>query len=108
MSGMLATGVRLRTSAGEEVAVERFIGAGGQGEAYCVRHGRVDKALKWNYSSSATDTQRAIVEELIARQSDDDRVLRPQALVDGERGGCGYLMALRPQTLEGLPGRFTC
>jgi DNA-binding helix-hairpin-helix protein with protein kinase domain len=104
MTGMLARDARLSTSSGEEVTVVAFIGAGGQGEVYQVRHRGAIRALKWYYPPSATDTQQEIVEDLVARKFADDRFLWPLALVTGD--GFGYLMKLRPPNFEGLPALF--
>ena len=106
MSGMLAEGTTLRTASGDEVTVSGFIGAGGQGEVYRVRHRGSAKALKWYYAQSATPEQRAIVEDLVARRFGDDRFLWPQALVAGDRGGFGYLMRMRPAEYVGLSAHF--
>jgi len=104
MTGMLAPNTLLSTSSGEEVTVVKFIGAGGQGEVYQVRYRGAIRALKWYYPASATDTQREIVEDLVARKFGDDRFLWPLALVTGD--GFGYLMKLRPPNFEGLPALF--
>jgi len=104
MTGMLAPDTQLTTGTGDEVTVTAFIGAGGQGEVYQVRHRGAIRALKWYYPASATDAQQAIVEDLVARRFGDDRFLWPLALVTGD--GFGYLMKLRPPNFEGLPALF--
>ena len=106
MTGMLGKTTTLRTASGEEVALARFIGAGGQGEVYQVRHRGLDKALKWYYADSATPQQRKIVEDLVVRRFQDDRFLWPQALVTDNHGGFGYLMRIRPSNFAGLSAHF--
>jgi DNA-binding helix-hairpin-helix protein with protein kinase domain len=106
MAGTLKDTTVLRTASGDEVTLAGFIGAGGQGEVYQVRHRGLDKALKWYYSESATPTQREIVEDLVGRRFHDERFLWPQALVVGDKGRFGYLMRLRPSSFAGLSAHF--
>jgi hypothetical protein len=106
MAGMLADGTKLRTTSGEDVTVAGLIGAGGQGEVYRARHRKTGKALKWYYPELATASQRAITEDLVARQFGDNRFLWPQAMVTAGPAGFGYLMNLRPPQFEGLPALF--
>jgi DNA-binding helix-hairpin-helix protein with protein kinase domain len=104
VTGMLARDTVLSAGSGEEVTITAFIGAGGQGEVYEVQHRGASRALKWYYPASATETQQAIVEDLVTRKVIDDRFLWPLALVTGN--GFGYLMKLRPPNFEGLPALF--
>ena len=104
MTGMLTRDMQLTTGSGEEVTVVAFIGDGGQGEVYQVRHHGAIRALKWYFPASATDVQQAIVEDLVARKFNDDRFLWPIAVVTGD--GFGYLMKLRPPNFAGLPSLF--
>jgi serine/threonine protein kinase len=104
MTGMLTRDTQLTTGSGEEVTVVAFIGDGGQGEVYQVRHRGAIRALKWYFPASATDAQQAIVEDLVARKFSDDRFLWPLAVVTGD--GFGYLMKLRPPNFAGLPSLF--
>jgi serine/threonine protein kinase len=104
MTGMLTPDAQLTTGSGEEVTVVAFIGDGGQGEVYQVRHRGAIRALKWYFPASATDVQQAIVEDLVARKFGDDRFLWPLAVVTGD--GFGYLMKLRPPNFAGLPSLF--
>lgn len=106
MAGSLDRTTTLHTASGDEVTLEGFIGAGGQGEVYRVQHRGLDKALKWYYTDSATPAQREIVEDLVTRRFHDDRFLWPQALVSGDKGTFGYLMRLRPPNFVGLAAHF--
>ncbi|EFL28260.1 conserved hypothetical protein [Streptomyces himastatinicus ATCC 53653] len=107
MSGMLDTGARLTADGGEELHITGLLGAGGQGEVYRVATAVGDKALKWYYPSCATQAQEEIVQELVARDFDDDRFLWPSAFVRGTRQDAfGYLMDIRPDRFKGLPALF--
>ncbi|WP_275462483.1 protein kinase domain-containing protein [Streptomyces noursei] len=107
MTGMLDSGTLLTADDGEEVQVTEMLGAGGQGEVYRVKSAGGDKALKWYYPTCATPEQGAIVQELVARDFDDDRFLWPTAYVRDERGGFGYLMDILPDRFKRLPALFT-
>jgi DNA-binding helix-hairpin-helix protein with protein kinase domain len=106
MAGMLGRTTTLHTASGDDVTLDGFIGAGGQGEVYRVRHRGLEKALKWYYPDSATAEQREIVEDLVARRFRDDRFLWPQALVAGDHGQFGYVMRIRPSNFAGLSEHF--
>lgn len=119
---MLDKGTRLTTDDGEEIEVDRMLGAGGQGEVYRVTTPRGNRALKWYYPACATSEQEDIVKDLVARGFDDDRFLWPTAYVPAEvrsevpaevpaelpstPGRFGYLMDLRPDRFKGLPDLF--
>ncbi|MEU7136555.1 protein kinase [Streptomyces sp. NPDC046261] len=107
MSGMLDTGTRLTAESGVELQVTGMLGAGGQGEVYRVRTASGDRALKWYYPACATPEQEDIVQELLARDFDDDRFLWPSTFVRGTHPGAfGYLMDIRPDRFKGLPALF--
>ncbi|MGW5349466.1 protein kinase domain-containing protein [Streptomyces sp. NPDC004031] len=105
-NGMLASGAALRAESGLAVSVREMLGSGGQGEVYRVSTPSGDRALKWYYPGLATGAQRAIVEDLVARDVRDDRFLWPQELVQGAGSAFGYLMPLRPERFRGLPDLF--
>ncbi|MEU7434109.1 protein kinase [Streptomyces sioyaensis] len=107
MTGMLDSGTLLTADDGEEVQVTDMLGAGGQGEVYRAKTPSGDKALKWYYPTCATPEQEAIVQELVARDFDDDRFLWPTAYVRDGRGGFGYLMDILPARFKRLPALFT-
>ncbi|MCX4392948.1 MULTISPECIES: protein kinase [unclassified Streptomyces] len=106
MTGMLDGGTRLTTDDGEEIQVIQMLGAGGQGEVYRVDSPHGERALKWYYPSCATPEQKSIVEDLVARDFDDDRFLWPTAFVPSRPEAFGYLMDLRPDRFKGLPALF--
>ncbi|WP_329168141.1 protein kinase [Streptomyces sp. NBC_01387] len=106
MTGMLDNDTLLASDSGEEVRVTGMLGAGGQGEVYRVQTPGGDKALKWYYPACATPEQRAIVQQLVARDFNDDRFLWPTAYVEGANSAFGYLMDVRPDRFKGLPALF--
>ncbi|ARX87190.1 MULTISPECIES: protein kinase domain-containing protein [Streptomyces] len=108
-NGMLATGKKLVTEAGEQVTVGELFGSGGQGEVYRVSTVRGDRAVKWYYPQLADARQRHILEGLIEKGWDDDRFLWPRSIVmdpDGKEPGFGYLMDVRPARFQDLPALF--
>jgi DNA-binding helix-hairpin-helix protein with protein kinase domain len=105
-NGMLPLGAALRAESGLAVTVGDLLGSGGQGEVYRVATPAGDRALKWYYPALATEAQRRIVEDLVARDVHDDRFLWPEEVVPGGNGAFGYLMPLRPDRFKGLPDLF--
>jgi DNA-binding helix-hairpin-helix protein with protein kinase domain len=94
---MLQAGQTLRAvNAGLDYRVTRYIGGGGQGEVYEARFGTQHVAVKWYYSTAASNDQREALELLIRRGSPDNRFLWPSDLVEaGSLTGFGYIMPLR-------------
>ena len=108
---MLSVGSQFVLSASRrDCVVRRFIGEGSQGGVYEVVIGRevAPAALKWYFSNTGTDAQRATIIDLIDRGAPDPRFLWPTELVElqAERG-FGYLMPLRPDSSVGLSELLT-
>ena len=82
-----------------EYTVGALLGAGGQGEVYRVTSNcsPEPKALKWYYSSSATPSQKKILERLVMKGSPAEYFLWPEDIVEklGPKDQFGYIMPLR-------------
>lgn len=88
----------------QKCRVEQFLGGGGQGEVYRADLDGSQVAIKWYFPESATDDQRATLQELIRSGSPDNRFLWPMDLVTGTGiEGFGYVMPLREQRFKGIP-----
>lgn len=103
---LLKTGTTVVAENGARYTVRRFLGSGGQGEVYDVENGSGQPfALKYYFKHSATDTQKSILKNLIAKGSPDPSFLWPLTLVCSGRendGGFGYIMALRPKQYKSI------
>jgi len=91
-------------SAGTPCRVLEYLDRGGQGSVYRVEVGGAEFALKWYHPHIVRDPglQRRI-QEAVRRGPPDPRFLWPLAIVvDHERRGYGYLMALRPPAYRKL------
>ncbi|HSI84931.1 MAG: serine/threonine protein kinase [Candidatus Methylacidiphilales bacterium] len=97
--------VGLETS-GQTCRIEEFLGGGGQGEVYSVRHGERLWALKWYYPQSATPGQRIALEKLIKIKSynfPSPEFLWPEYMASRlGYPGYGYLMPLREKRFHGI------
>ncbi|WP_431037680.1 protein kinase domain-containing protein [Streptomyces sp. P6-2-1] len=105
MNGMLAPGTPLTTTEGVTLEVAELLGSGGQGEVYRVLGPGGPQALKWYFPACATDQQDEIVQQLVARNLDDDRFLWPSAHVRDDTG-FGYVMPLLPDRFRKLTDLF--
>lgn len=97
MSQILEVGRKVRTeSTGMSCEVLKFLGGGGQGEVYAAAVGGRTVALKWYYSASATNEQRAALETLCAMGAPSPKFLWPMELASAQGvAGFGYIMPLR-------------
>ena len=108
MDGQLVIGTELKSESGNKYKVIELLGAGGQGEVYRVSCGSKEYALKWYFSSSATDLQKKILDKLIEKGSPtrnelDDLFLWPIDMVYVTSGmQFGYIMELRPSNYKGI------
>lgn len=83
--------------------VERFLGAGGQGEVYQADIGGKKMALKWYYPGQDTHEQRLRLLYLVDEVPPDERFLWPVDLVANRRiPGFGYIMPLRDPGYKSL------
>jgi DNA-binding helix-hairpin-helix protein with protein kinase domain len=112
---MLEGHVSLQTDDGDEVAVGRLLGAGGQGEVYEVTVAGRKLALKWYYppardaasQARAQEQRSALRDYIIPKGPPDARFVWPLSFVEGPRGSgtFGYVMEQwepRFETLEKL------
>ncbi len=91
------------TTANVPVAIEQFLGGGGQGEVYRATLGGKPLALKWYFKENASPQQKAALETLIKRGAPTPRFLWPMDLVTSPAvAGFGYLMPLREPRYRGL------
>ena len=101
----MKNGTRLRSVAGREYVIRRFIAAGGQGEVYEVEDlaTKTAYALKWYFKHSATAYQRKLIKRLLDRGAPDSRFLWPLDMVEAPRGDLfGYVMRLRPSNYKSI------
>lgn len=107
--GTLEIGKVLESECGNKYKIEKFLGAGGQGEVYKVSCGKKYFALKWYFKGSATETQKKILDKLIetgsptknekdAQGKSADIFLWPEDLIyTGKDQLFGYIMELREE-----------
>lgn len=81
MDGLLKNGTILSSDSGNKYIVQKFLGAGGQGEVYDVECNGKHYALKWYYKHTATTAQKNILENLVAKGKPDERFLWPEDLI---------------------------
>ena len=72
---LLKIGTKLPAAAGQECIVDKYIGAGGQGEVYQVKIGRERLALKWYFEQNQQAALKKSLEVLIARKAPSRRFL---------------------------------
>ncbi len=114
MEGLLAIGTDLVSECGNKYKVEKFLGAGGQGEVYDVSCNGKHYALKWYFKPSATLSQKKILDKLIEKGSptkneDKDLFLWPEDLIyTTENESFGYIMQLRAPEYKGIVDLMKC
>lgn len=114
MEGLLNIGTELTSESGNKYIVEKFLGAGGQGEVYDVSCETKHFALKWYFKGSATLSQKKILDKLIEKGSptkykEKDIFLWPQDLIYNEDGQpFGYIMELREKRYKGIVDLMKC
>ncbi|GIV78133.1 MAG: hypothetical protein KatS3mg050_2527 [Litorilinea sp.] len=106
MNQLLTLGTTLQSqSPGPAIAVERFLGSGGQGEVYAVSvHGQ-PMALKWFFPHYLRQDPRLRerLERAVQSGPPSDRFLWPLELVEADGvPGFGYLMPLREERFRGM------
>lgn len=83
-------------SSSDEYTIKSLLGSGGQGSVYLVLDGKGrERALKWYNDASATNFQRNVICDLIARGSPAPMFLWPEDFVE-EGNNFGYIMPVRP------------
>jgi len=101
MDGQLNPGVSL-SSRNNTYTIKSMLGAGGQGEVYCVTDSSgKEYALKWYFKKMATPSQHKILEKLIMEGSPDPCFLWPQDIIEQD-GTFGYIMPLRTKRFSGI------
>lgn len=103
MEGLLKAGATLTSESGNSYKVVSLLGAGGQGEVYEVQANGKSYALKWYFKQMATPSQKAILDNLIAKGSPDPSFLWPEDLIFTSWGeSFGYIMPLRPKNYKSI------
>lgn len=114
MEGLLSIGTELVSECGNRYKVVKLLGAGGQGEVYEVESVNKHYALKWYFKSSATDTQKRILDNLIEKGSptkneSKDIFLWPEDLIyKSPSEPFGYIMELREKQFKGIVDLMKC
>lgn len=91
------SGVKIPTTSGTPVVIEKHLAEGGQGHVYLVTFNGEKKALKW-YKPSAIKEPAKFRENLqgnVDRGAPDAAFLWPQAVTMPYEGSFGYVMDLR-------------
>ena len=104
MEGSLKQDTILTSESGRDYKVKNCLGAGGQGEVYDVLCGKKHFALKWYFKHTATDSQKAILNNLIAKGTPDKSLfLWPQDMVISKSDKLfGYIMPLREKRYKSI------
>ncbi len=88
---------------GKVIAVEQFLGGGGQGEVYRVSLQGRPLALKWYFPEAITPAYRKNLERLIDKGPPNRNFLWPMEIVfDENLKSFGYLMPLRDERYKGI------
>ncbi|MDD4492970.1 MAG: serine/threonine-protein kinase [Eubacteriales bacterium] len=103
MDGFLKPGTLLSSESGNNYEVIRLLGSGGQGEVYEVECGTHKFALKWYFKHTATISQKAILDNLIAKGKPDESFLWPLDMIyQSVDSPFGYIMELRPKEFKSI------
>lgn len=103
MDGQLKVGVVLTSESSQRYKVVSLLGAGGQGEVYDVENNGKHYALKWYFKHTATEAQKAILNNLVEKGAPDGSFLWPQDLILKAPGeSFGYIMPLRPKNYKSI------
>lgn len=103
MDGQLKKGTFLTSESSVKYKVVSMLGAGGQGEVYDVESEGKHYALKWYFKHMATEEQKSILDNLVAKGSPDDSFLWPQDIIFESYGEpFGYIMPLRPKKFKSV------
>jgi len=107
MTTLLTSGQILQTQlSGQTCQIIKILGSGGQGEVYSAEWAGKIYAVKWYYSHTATEDQRAILEKLIKDKdysSPNESFLWPLDIVySSVSKEFGYIMGLRSQRFKSL------
>lgn len=107
MYNLLVVGDRvIGEDSGRPYEIERFLGGGGQGEAYQVSDGARSFAVKWYYPAYIVEDPELAsrLGEILRLGSPTDRFLWPIELArDGSgEGEFGYIMQLREARFKGI------
>ena len=114
MDGQLKVGTELTSECGKKYKVNKYLGAGGQGEVYDVSSDSNHYALKWYFKSSATEEQKKILDKLIekgspTRTENKDVFLWPIDLIYEKKDEpFGYIMDLREKQYKGIVDLMKC
>ncbi|MDR1703966.1 MAG: serine/threonine-protein kinase [Clostridiales bacterium] len=92
-------GFQMPVAAGQKCVVEKFLGAGGQGEVYQVKVGAESYALKWYFKQNQKKDLKESLEKLVGIGPPCDNFLWPMYVVEC-KGQFGYIMGLRPSKYE--------
>jgi len=94
----LSTGQSIIDQKGNIYRVGVFLGSGTQGEVYEVQGPKGAHALKWYFTTQATDLQYKRLEKLALIGPPNSHYLWPLSVVkDRKLKGFGYIMPLRPK-----------
>lgn len=103
MHQLLHLGSTVQTAAGHPVAVETFLGGGGQGEVYRAALDGQPVALKWYFPEQATPAQQQTLAALVHQGPPSPAFLWPMELTLAPAvPGFGYVMPLREPRFKGL------
>ena len=71
MDGQLKVGTTLTSESLQRYKVISLLGAGGQGEVYDIECNGKHYALKWYFKHTATEAQKAILNNLVEKGAPD-------------------------------------